>query len=110
MQTIILLLIFGAILPVFFLGTKGIILNFLGAEGAIYKGADDYITTILIGTIILLLIFGAILPVFFLGTKGIILNFLGAEGAIYKGADDYITTILIGGMLPVLGNGLNPIS
>ena len=49
MQTIILLLIFGAILPVFFLGTKGIILNFLGAEGAIYKGADDYITTILIG-------------------------------------------------------------
>ncbi|MEE0247560.1 MATE family efflux transporter [Peptacetobacter hiranonis] len=48
-QTIILLLIFGAILPVFFLGTKGIILNFLGAEGAIYKGADDYITTILIG-------------------------------------------------------------
>ena len=49
MQTIILLLIFGAILPIFFLGTKGIILNFLGAEGAIYKGADDYITTILIG-------------------------------------------------------------
>lgn len=49
MQTIVLLLIFGAILPVFFLGTKGIILNFLGAEGAIYKGADDYITTILIG-------------------------------------------------------------
>ena len=49
MQTIILLLIFGAILPVFFLGTKGIILNFLGAEDAIYKGADDYITTILIG-------------------------------------------------------------
>lgn len=49
MQTIILLLIFGAILPVFFLGRKGIILNFLGAEGAIYKGADDYITTILIG-------------------------------------------------------------
>lgn len=48
-QTIILLLIFGAILPVFFLGTKGITLNFLGAEGAIYKGADDYITTILIG-------------------------------------------------------------
>lgn len=48
-QTIILLLIFGAILPVFFLGTKGIILNLLGAEGAIYKGADDYITTILIG-------------------------------------------------------------
>ena len=49
MQTIILLLIFGAILPIFFLGTKGIILNFLGAEDAIYKGADDYITTILIG-------------------------------------------------------------
>lgn len=49
MQTIVLLLIFGAILPVFFLGTKGIILDFLGAEGAIYKGADDYITTILIG-------------------------------------------------------------
>lgn len=49
MQTIILLLIFGAILPIFFLFTKGIILNFLGAEGAIYKGADDYITTILIG-------------------------------------------------------------
>ncbi len=65
MQTIILLLIFGAILPVFFLGTKGIILNFLGAEGAIYKGADEYITTILIGRM---------LPVLANGLKPIVRN------------------------------------
>lgn len=60
-------------------------------------------------TIMLLLFFGIVLPIFFLGTKGIILKFLGAKGAIFTGADDYITTILLGGMLPVLGNGLNPI-
>ena len=60
-------------------------------------------------TIMLLLGFGILLPVIFLFTKGTLINFLGAEGAIFDGANEYITTILIGGMLPVLGNGLNPI-
>lgn len=78
---------------------------------SIYKGEEKEkdMEQSAMQTIVLLLIFGIILPIFFLGTKGVILDFLGAKGAIYEGADDYITTILLGGMLPVLGNGLNPI-
>lgn len=78
---------------------------------SIYKGEENEkeMNHSAILTIGMLLLFGIILPLFFLATKDVLLDFLGAKGAIFDGANDYITTILIGGMLPVLGNGLNPI-
>lgn len=57
----------------------------------------------------LLLISGIILPIILNYFVNNLLVFLGAKGNIYNGAYEYIHVILIGGILPIIGNGINPL-
>ena len=57
----------------------------------------------------LLLISGIILPIILNYFVNNLLVFLGAKGNIYNGAYEYIHIILIGGILPIIGNGINPL-
>ena len=52
---------------------------------------------------------GILLPLVFYMITPQLLHLLGASGEVYIGAYEYIAVILIGGLLPVLGNGLNPL-
>lgn len=60
-------------------------------------------------TCFLLLLIGGILPFVLKYFVNDLLIFLGAQGNIYLGAYDYISVILAGGLLPVIGNGINPL-
>ncbi len=60
-------------------------------------------------TFCLLLVLGAILSISLYTFAPALLKILGASGAVYTAAYEYIFVILIGGLLPVLGNGLNPL-
>ena len=60
-------------------------------------------------TFLLLLILGIVLSIVLFFMAPNLLTMLGAQGAVYKDAYDYIFVILLGGLLPVLGNGLNPL-
>lgn len=74
-----------------------------GAEDE--KGAKKYLGN----TLGLLLLAGLTLPCFFLLLHQPILRLLGADGVLFSGARAYIVVILLGGILPVLGNGINPL-
>ena len=57
----------------------------------------------------LLLASGIILPIILNYFVSDLLFFLGAKGNVYNGAYEYIHVILIGGILPIIGNGINPL-
>lgn len=60
-------------------------------------------------TLGLLFLAGCILPLILLLFLPQLLGMLGASGDLYQEAHNYILVVLLGGMLPVLGNGLNPL-
>lgn len=60
-------------------------------------------------TFTLLLSIGLLLPCVLLFFVDGLLAALGAEGVVFVQAKEYIVMILLGGLLPVLGNGLNPL-
>lgn len=60
-------------------------------------------------TVLLLIVCGICLSVGLYGLSGVLLHWLGASGVVYDQACEYIFVILTFGLLPVLGNGLNPL-
>lgn len=60
-------------------------------------------------TLALLIASGIVLSVILLAMHPMLLHMLGAEGILYEQARSYIAVVLLGGLLPVLGNGLNPL-
>lgn len=60
-------------------------------------------------TLALLLVSGILLSGMLLLLHPRLLKMLGAQGVLYEQARSYIFVVLLGGILPVLGNGLNPL-
>lgn len=87
----------------------------IGIGGAIRmscaKGAqeEEEARKYLGNTVFLLLFVGILFPCIFLFLHEPLLHLLGAEGTLFTGAKDYIFIILLGGILPVIGNGFNPL-
>lgn len=87
----------------------------IGIGGAVlistFKGKNDAKNVLRASglTVSLLVSIGLLLPITLSIFKTDILAFLGAEGVIFEGGMQYIGIILTGGLLPILGNGLNPI-
>lgn len=87
----------------------------IGIGGAVsysyYSGQnkDKYMHKTIGITCLLLLISGVILPFILKNYVNELLIFLGAKGSVFKGAYAYINVILIGGLLPIIGNGINPL-
>jgi len=87
----------------------------VGIGGAIRmscaKGAEDNADAnkYFGNTLFLLVVAGIGLPCFFLAVHEPLLHILGAKGSLFAGARDYIIVILLGGILPVIGNGTNPL-
>lgn len=87
----------------------------LGIGGAValsyYSGKrDNELAAKSLGsTFTLLLGTGFVLSVLLFFLAPTLLHLLGAEGIVFEQAYDYIFVILLGGLLPVLGNGLNPL-
>lgn len=87
----------------------------IGIGGAVamswYRGKkQDALAEKAVGTSVsLLFLIGLSLPLFFRLFLPDLLHMLGAEQEVYDGAYAYIIVILTGGLLPVLGNGLNPL-
>ena len=72
-------------------------------------GKEDKARHAMGSTLALLLVCGIILSVGLLALHPMLLRMLGAKGAMYAQARSYIIVVLMGGLLPVLGNGLNPL-
>lgn len=72
-------------------------------------GNEDKARHAMGSTLALLLVCGIILSVGLLALHPMLLRMLGAKGAMYAQARSYIIVVLMGGLLPVLGNGLNPL-
>ena len=60
-------------------------------------------------TLTLLIIIGILLPILLSLLTPYLLQFLGATPQIYEHSHTYISIALFGGLLPILGNGLNPL-
>lgn len=87
----------------------------IGVGGAVVmsvyrgKGEEDSANQANGQTMMLLLVSGILVPAILLLFLPQLLNFLGAEGTLYDASKEYIVIALAGGILPVLGNGLNPL-
>lgn len=73
------------------------------------KQQEDDMTHAMASTLSLLLIAGVMIPVILFQLLPYLLSLLGAKDAIYDHAHSYIVIVLAGGILPILGNGLNPL-
>ena len=87
----------------------------LGIGGAVmmtfYRGCQNEVKSrqSLQLTVLLLLITGVLLSAILYISAPVLVKMLGAQGETYELAMQYIAAILAGGLLPVLGNGLNPL-
>ncbi|MCR0571067.1 MATE family efflux transporter [[Clostridium] innocuum] len=72
-------------------------------------GREDKARHAMGSTLALLLASGILLSAVLLILHPMLLRMLGAKGAMYAQARSYIIVVLMGGLLPVLGNGLNPL-